>query len=135
MTSTTCNPLLWSASYSSPSPIDFNSNRMPPTDCSTAITVRVCSELFNDSLTSKRLSFVIPSSVTKPMSTTPFEESFLQADALPWLEELDIQFSDYFWNRGWNSKPRRGAKHMVTDAGIEVMSHKLRGLRKIDIAR
>ncbi|GMQ09168.1 hypothetical protein CsSME_00052643 [Camellia sinensis var. sinensis] len=56
------------------------------------------------------------------------------ADALPWLEELDIQFFGYFWNLGWSSKPRRGAKHMVTDAGIEVMSYKLRGLRKIGIA-
>ncbi|CAL5440284.1 unnamed protein product [Camellia sinensis] len=41
------------------------------------------------------------------------------ADALPWLEELDIQFFGYFWNLGWSSKPKRGAKHMVTDAGIE----------------
>ncbi|GMQ09169.1 hypothetical protein CsSME_00052643 [Camellia sinensis var. sinensis] len=55
------------------------------------------------------------------------------ADALPWLEELDIQFFGYFWNLGWSSKPRRGAKHMVTDAGIEVMSYKLRGLLQDDL--
>ncbi|GMQ09099.1 hypothetical protein CsSME_00052580 [Camellia sinensis var. sinensis] len=48
------------------------------------------------------------------------------ADALPWLEELDISFSDH----NFDSK---SAKYMVTDAGIEVMSRKLQRLRKIDI--
>ncbi|GMQ09175.1 hypothetical protein CsSME_00052648 [Camellia sinensis var. sinensis] len=48
------------------------------------------------------------------------------ADALPWLEELDIYFSDH----NFDSK---SAKYTVTDVGIEVMSRKLRRLRKIDI--
>ncbi|THG06721.1 hypothetical protein TEA_029504 [Camellia sinensis var. sinensis] len=48
------------------------------------------------------------------------------ADALPWLEELGIQFSG-------NNFDSKSAKYMVTDAGIEVMSRKLRRLRKIDI--
>ncbi|GMQ09137.1 hypothetical protein CsSME_00052616 [Camellia sinensis var. sinensis] len=54
------------------------------------------------------------------------------ADALPWLEELDIQFSCYYWSPGRDSNSR-SAKYMVTDAGIEALSRKLRGLRKIDI--
>ncbi|KAI7986617.1 F-box/LRR-repeat protein 2 [Camellia lanceoleosa] len=54
------------------------------------------------------------------------------ADALPWLEELDIRFSCYYWSTEWNSNSR-SAKYLITDAGIEVMSCKLRGLRKIDI--
>ncbi|KAI7986973.1 F-box/LRR-repeat protein 20 [Camellia lanceoleosa] len=49
------------------------------------------------------------------------------ADALPWLEELGIQFSG-------NKFDSKTAKYMVTDAGIEVMSRKLRRLRKIDIS-
>ncbi|GMQ09155.1 hypothetical protein CsSME_00052633 [Camellia sinensis var. sinensis] len=48
------------------------------------------------------------------------------ADTLPWLEELGIQFSG-------NNFDSKSAKYMVTDAGIEVMSRKLRRLRKIDI--
>ncbi|KAL7179915.1 hypothetical protein ACSBR1_043172 [Camellia fascicularis] len=183
MTSTPCNPLLWSVSNSSQSPIDFDKNWRPPTDPSTAITARVYSEPLNDSQTSARLSFIIPSSVTKPMSITPFEESLLPgwifnlslsptitkkppfaktfkklgstmnnlkilrccylkvfrnhhlvaiADALPWLEELDIQLSGVrsYYQRGSNSK---SAKYIVTDVGIEVISRKLPRLRKIDI--
>ncbi|KAI7986788.1 F-box/LRR-repeat protein 20 [Camellia lanceoleosa] len=49
------------------------------------------------------------------------------ADALPWLEEFGIQFSG-------NKFDSKSAKYMVTDAGIEVMSRKLRRLRKINIS-
>ncbi|GMQ09170.1 hypothetical protein CsSME_00052644 [Camellia sinensis var. sinensis] len=54
------------------------------------------------------------------------------ADALPWLEELDIQLSGFrsYYQRGFDSK---SAKYIVTDVGIEVISRKLRRLRKIDI--
>ncbi|KAI7984986.1 hypothetical protein LOK49_LG14G01577 [Camellia lanceoleosa] len=55
------------------------------------------------------------------------------ADALPWLEELDIQLFGFrsYYQRGSNSK---SAKYIVTDVGIEVISCKLPRLRKIDIA-
>ncbi|GMQ09092.1 hypothetical protein CsSME_00052574 [Camellia sinensis var. sinensis] len=43
------------------------------------------------------------------------------ADALPWLEELDIHFSCYYWSTEWDSNSR-SAKYLITDAGIEVMS-------------
>ncbi|KAI7984957.1 hypothetical protein LOK49_LG14G01597 [Camellia lanceoleosa] len=46
--------------------------------------------------------------------------------------ELDIQFSSYYWSPGRNSNSG-STKYMVTDAGIEAMSLKLRGLCKIDI--
>ncbi|KAL7162183.1 hypothetical protein ACSBR2_042624 [Camellia fascicularis] len=54
------------------------------------------------------------------------------ADALPWLEELDIQLSGFrsYYQRGSDSK---SAKYVVTDVGIEVISRKLPRLRKIDI--
>ncbi|GMQ09154.1 hypothetical protein CsSME_00052632 [Camellia sinensis var. sinensis] len=77
-----------------------------------------------------------------PTLITPFEESLLPgltmknlkilrcprakcfqnhhlvaiADALPWLEELDIYFSDH----NFDSK---SAKYIMNDVGIEVMSH------------
>ncbi|KAI7984770.1 hypothetical protein LOK49_LG14G01572 [Camellia lanceoleosa] len=54
------------------------------------------------------------------------------ADALPWLEELDIQLSGFrsYYQRGSDS---RSAKYIVTDVGIEVISRKLPRLRKINI--
>ncbi|KAI7986042.1 hypothetical protein LOK49_LG14G01609 [Camellia lanceoleosa] len=55
---------------------------------------------------------------------------FAIADALPLLEELDIQ-SEYNYNL-W-AADFKSAKYMVTDAGIEVLSRKLRGLRKINM--
>ncbi|KAG5537461.1 hypothetical protein RHGRI_024779 [Rhododendron griersonianum] len=55
-------------------------------------------------------------------------------DALPRLEELDIRFSS--WKK---FEPRQVwypelSNHTVTDAGIEAISHKLRGLSRIDIS-
>ncbi|KAL7162180.1 hypothetical protein ACSBR2_042621 [Camellia fascicularis] len=58
------------------------------------------------------------------------------ADALPWLEELDIQSECYIqseYNYNLWAADFKSAEYMVTDAGIEVLSCKLRGLRKINM--
>ncbi|XP_028105513.1 uncharacterized protein LOC114304552 [Camellia sinensis] len=52
------------------------------------------------------------------------------ADALPLLEELDIQSECYIqseYNYNLWAAEFKSAKYMVTDAGIEVLSRKLRG--------
>ncbi|KAI7986954.1 hypothetical protein LOK49_LG14G01588 [Camellia lanceoleosa] len=57
------------------------------------------------------------------------------ADALPQLEELDIQSECYIqskYNYNQWAADSKSAKYMVIDAGIEVLSHKPR-VRKINM--
>ncbi|KAH7865109.1 hypothetical protein Vadar_002379 [Vaccinium darrowii] len=55
------------------------------------------------------------------------------ADALPQLEELDIRYPKYKFKPSEVWYPKL-SNHMVTDAGIETISLKLRGLRRINIS-
>ncbi|KAH7862170.1 hypothetical protein Vadar_000988 [Vaccinium darrowii] len=55
------------------------------------------------------------------------------ADALPQLEELDIQYPGNKFEPSEVRYPEL-SNHMVTDAGIEAISLKLHGLRRINIS-